>query len=374
MKLSIFVIAASNVTAQEGSGNGTTAAAPAAAPAEASPEQAERQQRNLASDDDYYYDYNLGGDDSYDDIYYDGLGNKKKKKKNNYNKPKPPSSSFPVPNSVPSGHYGNPTQPSSGPNYGGVYAGSSINAPAGHTQSHAPAPGVSNNWFGAVNTVDTWTPLSWQAGKGQTTTWTTNLSPLIGNGRFCWNCYAIADAYGDAYYNCFNDGKGFLEMCSGEEYFCMWNERRHEGRVTEVGGGCKSAHSCKDQMTENFTWDVSETHNPKITGDQCRSGSNHTVEGQKFQDSMCSWCCDGMVSNRFSTADSDLCNHKDFEANAKQTTNPAKFWAANGNTDNFPWYTRDNLYAGTYTDGEYHRLFMIAIQAALGEGILGTLP
>ena len=167
--------------------------------------------RNLPSDDDYYYDYNLGSDDSYDDIYYDGLGNKKKKKKNNYNsKPqqKPPSSSFPIPQTVPQGLYGNPTQPSSGPNYGGVYAGSSINAPSGHTQSHAPAPGVSNNWFGAVNTVDTWTPLSWQAGKGQQTTWTTNLSPLIGNGRFCWNCYAIADAYGDAYYNCFNDGKG----------------------------------------------------------------------------------------------------------------------------------------------------------------------
>ena len=163
-------------------------------------------------------------------------------------------------------------------------------------------------------------------------------------------------------------------MCSGEEYFCMWNERRHEGRVTEVGGGCKSAHSCKDQMTENFTWDVSETNNPKITGDQCRSGSNHTVLGQKFQDSMCSWCCDGMVSNRFSTADSDLCNHKDFAGNKKQPTNPAKFWQANGNTDQFPWYTRDNLYAGTYTDGEYHRLFMIAIQAALGEGILGVSP
>ena len=166
--------------------------------------------RNLASDDDYYYDYNLGGDDYYDDVYYDGLGNKKKKKnnKNSYNKPKPPSSSFPVPNSIPSAYYGSPTQPESGPHYGGVYPGSSINAPAGHTQSHAPAPGVSNNWFGSVNTVDTWTPLSWQEGKGQTTTWTTNLSPLIGNGRFCWNCYAIADAYGDAYYNCFNDGKG----------------------------------------------------------------------------------------------------------------------------------------------------------------------
>lgn len=44
MKLSIFVIAASTVNAQEGSGNGTTATA-AAAPAEAAPEQAERQQR-----------------------------------------------------------------------------------------------------------------------------------------------------------------------------------------------------------------------------------------------------------------------------------------------------------------------------------------
>ena len=46
MKLSIFVIAASNVTAQEGSGNGTAAVAAAApAEAEAAPAQAERQQR-----------------------------------------------------------------------------------------------------------------------------------------------------------------------------------------------------------------------------------------------------------------------------------------------------------------------------------------
>merc|ERR1719197_689238 len=147
----------------------------------------------------------------------------KKKKKNNKNNNKgggykpskpnqpPPTSHFPIPETIPSGHYGNPTQPNGPAHYGGVYPGSSINAPTGHTQGHAPAPGVSNQWFGAVNTVETWTPLSWQAGKGQETTWTTNLSPLIGNGRFCWNCYAIADAYGDAYENCFNNGKVSLK-------------------------------------------------------------------------------------------------------------------------------------------------------------------
>ena len=65
-------------------------------------------------------------------------------------------------------------------------------------------------------------------------------------------------------------------MCTGEEYFCMWNERRHGGRVTEVGGGCKSDHSCLNQMTANFIWEVDVQNNPVITGDQCRAGTKAT--------------------------------------------------------------------------------------------------
>ena len=59
---------------------------------------------------------------------------------------------------------------------------------------------------------------------------------LIGNGRFCWNCFARLhydpDTYqtSAAYDNCFEGGKhaGFMEMCVGEEYFCSWEERRYK--------------------------------------------------------------------------------------------------------------------------------------------------
>merc|ERR1711935_786453 len=114
------------------------------------------------------------------------------------------------------------------------------------------------------------------------------------------------------------------------EYFCMWNERRHEGHVTEVGGGCKSDHSCLDQMTENFKWET--------------------------------------INNRFAPTEADLCNFKD--KTAVGSASPAGTYFGSGSTETFPWFDATNQYAGLYSDGQYHRLFMIAIQTALGSGIL----
>jgi len=209
-----------------------------------------------------------------------------------------------------------------------------------------------------------WAPASSWGEPAKGIGWNSDRSPLIGNGRFCWNCYARADSNGSAYANCFSGSQaGFVEMCTGEEYFCMWNERRHEGRVTEVGGGCKSSHSCLDQMTENFKWENDGPGTKKITGDQCRAGANSNT-GVAFEDSVCTWCCDAMVSNRFAPTENDLCNGK------FGTNSPAFAFVNLGSTDSFSWFTETNQFASLYTDGQYHRMFMIAIQTALGSGIL----
>ena len=47
----------------------------------------------------------------------------------------------------------------------------------------------------------------------------------------------------------------------------MWNERRHQGQVTEVGAGCKSDHSCLNQMIGNFKWETISGEK-KITGER----------------------------------------------------------------------------------------------------------
>jgi len=262
------------------------------------------------------------------DYYYDALGNKKKKKKNkNKNN-----------------------------NYYPVVQQSAYQPPKTNTYAAAPAASwaPSNSW-GASNNV----------AKGFE--WSNDKSPLIGNGRFCWNCYARTDSTGSAYYNCFNGvQRGFLEMCTGEEYFCMWNERRHEGRVTEVGGGCKADHACLVQMMNNFMWESEDNSlGKRITGNLCRAGQNKNV-GIAFEDSVCTWCCDGMVTNRFAPTEADLCNFK------TTTSSPAYEWAQNGSTDNFMWFSENNKFAGLYQDGQYHRIFMIAIQTAIGDGILST--
>ena len=151
-------------------------------------------------------------------------------------------------------------------------------------------------------------------------------------------------------------------MCTGEEYFCMWNERRHQGQVTEVGGGCKSDHSCLNQMIGNFKWEtISGTK--QITGDQCRAGYNKNT-GVGFEDSVCTWCCDAMVSNRFNPSESDLCNFKD------KTSSPAGTFYNSGSTESFKWFDETNQFASLYSDGQYHRVFMIAIQTALGSGLI----
>jgi len=202
-------------------------------------------------------------------------------------------------------------------------------------------------------------------------------SALIGNGRFCWNCYARASIGTTAYANCFTGQQaGYLEMCTGEEYFCMWNERRQNGMITAVGGGCKAAHSCMDQMTENFTWQFQLGSTPIITGDNCRAGLNWNWNGDS---SICSWCCDGMVSNRFAPTNLDLCNHEDYNSGAFDEIStfepPAAWYKRNGDTEQYPWfanqgsYAARGLYSGLYADGQYHRLFMIALQTAIGDGI-----
>jgi len=270
----------------------------------------------------------LGMSSNYEyEYYYDSLGNKKKKNKKNKNKGQ---QYYPV------------TQQAYQPQ-------ASSYQPAAPAASWAP----SNSW-GNQNVA-----------KGFE--WSNDKSPLIGNGRFCWNCYARTDDTGSAYYNCFNGvQRGFLEMCTGEEYFCMWNERRHEGRVTEVGGGCKADHACLVQMMNNFMWESEDNSlGKKITGNLCRAGQNKNV-GIAFEDSVCTWCCDGMVNNRFAPTEADLCNFK------TTTTSPAGEWLANGSTDNFMWFSATNRFAGLYQDGQYHRVFMIAIQTAIGDGILST--
>jgi hypothetical protein len=52
---------------------------------------------------------------------------------------------------------------------------------------------------------------------------------LVGNGRFCWNCFSRTGYGQSAYENCFDDVYGgYMETCVGEEYYCEWEERRGE--------------------------------------------------------------------------------------------------------------------------------------------------
>ena len=71
-----------------------------------------------------------------------------------------------------------------------------------------------------------------------------------------------------------------------------------------------------------------------------------------------------MVSNRFNPTEADLCNFKD------KTSSPAWEFHTNGSTDNFEWFSETEQFATLYSDGQYHRLFMIAIQTALGSGLV----
>merc|ERR1719361_1894393 len=203
----------------------------------------------------------------------------------------------------------------------------------------------------------------------------------IGNGRFCWNCYARLNVNTDtgvtttAYDNCFGGlHDGFMEMCIGEEYYCSWEERRYQGVIVAVSGGCKSAQSCLRQMTENFRWGVYNPGAPMLRGNLCRSGNF----GDETQNSVCAWCCDGYPSNlnRFNPETTQLCNHKDF-ANGGS---PAHDYFSNGNTNNFVWNKGhgndpaadpNDLFNGLYKDGQFHGLFRIHDQYPLGGGISG---
>jgi len=202
---------------------------------------------------------------------------------------------------------------------------------------------------------------------------------LIGNGRFCWNCFARLhydpDTYqtSAAYDNCFEGGKhaGFMEMCVGEEYFCSWEERRYKGVIVAVKGGCKAAQACLVSMTHNYKYYVYNPTNPTLTGDQCRAGNL----GDNTQNSVCHWCCDAMPSNldRFKPTNSMLCNHKDFDLNGSPIS-PAHYYDSNANTDGFVWATdtsTEELFAGLYAAGKYHGLFRIHDQKpfrAVGDG------
>ena len=71
-----------------------------------------------------------------------------------------------------------------------------------------------------------------------------------------------------------------------------------------------------------------------------------------------------MVSNRFNPTVADLCNFK------TSGSSPAGWNLSNGSTDTFEWFSETEQFANLYSDGQYHRLFMIAIQTALGSGLV----
>lgn len=198
---------------------------------------------------------------------------------------------------------------------------------------------------------------------------------LIGNGRFCWNCFArlnydaTSGVTTTAYDNCFGGlHDGFMEMCVGEEYYCNWEERRYKGTIVAVQGGCKSAHSCLRQMTENFRWKVYSSGAPTMAANLCKAGNF----GDETQNSVCAWCCDAMPGNldRFNPVSSMLCNHKDFNFSGG-TTSPAYEYYTNGDTNNFNWNTPGDIFNGLYQDGTYHGLFRIHDHLPLGSGIGG---
>ena len=183
-----------------------------------------------------------------------------------------------------------------------------------------------------------------------------------------------------AYDNCFGGlHDGFIEMCIGEEYYCSWEERRYKGVIVAVSGGCKSAHSCLRQMTENFRWGVYTPGTPVLRANLCRSGNF----GDETENSVCAWCCDGYPSNlnRFNPGTDHLCNHKDFTHGG--VVNPAHTYFNNGDTDNFVWNKGhgvdivndpNDLFNGLYQDGGYHGLFRIHDQGRLGQWGNGPAP
>jgi len=279
--------------------------------------------------------------DSYGDYYYDDLGNKKKK------------------NQKPHHHHE--------ASHHGAHVQSSHNA---HSSQAA--------WSDSVNTQG----AHFGFGKGFQFD-----QDLIGNGRFCWNCYARLHHDSDtgttttAYDNCFGGiHDGFMEMCVGEEYFCQWEERRYKGVIIAVSGGCKSAHSCLRQMTENFRWRVFNSGAPTLSGNLCRSGNF----GDETENSVCAWCCDGHPTNlnRFAPDSTMLCNHKDFTHGP--ALSPAHEYFANSDfTDNFVWNQGhganpvddpNDLFNGLYKDGQFHGLFRIHDQYPLGHTALTNYP
>lgn len=284
------------------------------------------------------YDYSNYGD--YGEYYYDALGNKKKKNKKKQHH-----------------HHNKDTDHSH------------------HVASDFGAHGSQAAWSNSVNSQG----AHFGYGKGFQFD-----QDLIGNGRFCWNCYARLHYNADtmtttaAYDNCFNGGlhEGFMEMCIGEEYYCSWEERRYKGVIVAVSGGCKSAQSCLRQMTENFRWGVYSPGSPMLRGNLCKSGNF----GDETQNSVCAWCCDGYPSNlnRFEPAVDQLCNHKDF-TNGPGVP-PAHVYFDQGDTNNFVWNqghgvdetaNPNDLFNGLYKDGQYHGLFRIHDQYPLGGGISG---
>lgn len=204
---------------------------------------------------------------------------------------------------------------------------------------------------------------------------------MIGNGRYCWNCFArlhrdpVTYQVTTAYDNCFGGiNDGFMEMCVGEEYYCSWEERRYKGVIMAVQGGCKSAHSCLRQMTENFRWSIYEPGYPKMVGNLCKAGNF----GDETLNSVCAWCCDAMPSNldRYNPDTTMLCNHKDFTL----VNNPAYEYFTNGDTNNFVWNekhgesgAKNDIFNGLYQDGQFHGLFRIHDQYPLGAGNLANM-
>jgi hypothetical protein len=290
------------------------------------------------------------------DYYYDAEGRKKKKNKGNKNTY--PSNNYGGSNN----HYGSNNNYGSNANYGGSnYGGYDSQA----------------SWYD-----DSYSNFGYDS-KGSHYD-----MQLMGNGRFCWNCYARLhydpETYvtSTAYDNCFAGGvhEGFMEMCVGEEYYCMWEERRYKGLIVSVSGGCKSAHSCLRQMTENFRWEVYDPAYPEAVGQTCKSGNF----GDETLNSVCWWCCDAMPSNldRYNPDNTMLCNHKDF--NHGSNPSPAYTYFTDGDTNAFVWnYPHgdlsngevNDLFNGLYKDGHFHGLFRIHDQYPLGVGNLaGTYP
>jgi hypothetical protein len=259
MKISIALLAA--VIAQE---EDVAAEAPAAVESADSGE-------GIARFVDYRaYDYSNYAD--YGEYYYDALGNKKKKNKKKQN------------------HHHKPSKHHT------------------HTQSSHAAHGSQAAWSNHVATQG----AHFGFGKGFQFD-----QDLLGNGRFCWNCYARIHHDHDthqtttAYDNCFGGlMDGHIEMCVGEEYYCSWEERRYKGVITAVSGGCKSAQSCLRQMTENFRWGVYTPGHPMLRSNLCKAGNL----GNETENSVCAWCCDAYTSNmnRFHPEVSQLCNHMEY--------------------------------------------------------------